>query len=219
MLTPISRRAIFQASAFADQFIAEMQQSYAGDLDPNDDRDAAMLSKLYDHRQSIQAGIPLIDGHCVIAYDTALLADYQQSFPLVLHSFLQELSISQLYLMDFVKTNLLDYPFENFKKRNRFKRLGAVNNNRIGYLVQVEHLPEVLPLFYFSRKWDVPLIFFITAQGKVPLSMRLCDDGNFHLNYPKSYHPKIAEAATGAGLVMGDLEICGKHSVYYLVRN
>lgn len=216
MLTPISRRSIFHASPFADQFIAEMQQSYASDLDPNDRQDAAELKRLFDHRQPIHEKNDLIEGHCVIAYDTNMLRDYMLSLPLVVKQFLQALNIRQLYLMDFVKTNLYDFPFENFSKRNRFKRLGAINNKKLGYVLQTEDLPKVLPLFYFARKWDVPVIFLVTAEGEVPLSMRLCDDGNFHLNYEAIYEDRILKAAQKTGLVTGDIELCSQYSISYL---
>jgi hypothetical protein len=56
----------------------------------------------------------------------------------------------------------------------------------------------------------------ITANGEIPLSLRLCDDGNLHLNFQEMYQKRIHEAAKNAGFKMGDLEICVQYRLHYL---
>ena len=219
MLSPVSRLAAFQNSPIADQFIAEMQQSYAQGLNPDYGPDRAELKRLFDHREPLLPNRIVVDGHCIIAYPAAHLNDYIQSCSLVVQRFLQALSIQQLYLMDFVKTNLLDFPFENFRKRNQFKRMGSFKSNNMCYQLATAHLHLVLPVFYLARKWDVPLIFLLTAEGEVPISLRLCDDGNFHLNYHKKYDQQIRNAAQDAGLKTGNTTLCDQYSVVYFNRN
>ncbi|HSC53548.1 MAG TPA: hypothetical protein VLC98_08015 [Phnomibacter sp.] len=216
MLTPVSRIDIFKASHFADQFMAEMEQAYAADFDKNDVKEAAMLRKYYDHLAPFVGLQQPIDAHGVWAFAAASKAEYVQQFALQLQQALQHLDITSVYLLTLTQTCIAsEFPFENFTKRNRFKRLGGIKNSRLGYQVSVEHLPAVFPLFFFSGIYDVPVIFLITAEGATPLSLRLCDDGNLHINYQQAFAGKIAEAATAAKLEMGDTELCSQYSTAY----
>ena len=216
MLTPIPRTEIFQANQFVDNFIAEMQASYAQYIDKTVPREGKMLAEYYDHLEPISPIKEPIMGHCVLAYDAESKKDYVENLPLVLQQFYRELGITQLYLMDFNKTSLLDFPYENFKKQNEFKSLAKGNPKVMGYLLNVDDLHKILPLFFFSKRYDVPVIFFLTANGDVPLSTRMCDDGNLHLNYQEQYDEQVEGAAEAAGLEIGDLELCVAHRVHKL---
>lgn len=215
MFTPIARTTIFRSSVFADNLIAHFQQSYASNIDQSVKWEAAMLKKYYDHLKPFQTIAPQIDGHCVVAYNAFSKNDYIEQFPLVLQKFLNDLNIEELYLLNFNTTNLFGFPFENFRKKNQFKLLGGRKTENLGYQFKVSELHRGFPLFFFSGVYDVPVIFMITASGEVPLSLRLCDDGNLHLNFQEIYKTRIHEAAIGAGFKIGDLEICYYHNLTF----
>ncbi|NEU07610.1 hypothetical protein GZH53_04720 [Flavihumibacter sp. R14] len=213
MFTPVARPEIFHSSVFADNLVAIFQESYASGIDPSVRSEAAMLKKYYDHLKPFRQIDPPIDGHCVLAYDAGSKDDYIATFPLVMQKFLNTLNIRKLYLLNFNKTNLYSFPFENFRKLNQFKLLGGSKKENLGYRFKVSELHRGFPLFFFSGVYDVPVVFLITATGEVPLSLRLCDDGNLHLNFQEIYRHRIEEAAAHAGFLMGDLEICSRYGV------
>lgn len=208
MFKPITRKAIFLSSVFADNLLADFQQSYTLDIDLSVKKEADMLKKYYDHLKPFQLIDPPINSHCVLVYDAKSKKDYIESFPLVLQQFLMALNIQDLYLTYFNNKNLFKFEFENFTKRNLFKLYGGRKTDNLGYQIKVSDLHKGFPLFFFSGVYDVPVIFLITANGDVPLSLRLCDDGNLHLNFQEMYQKLIKEAAAHAGFIMGDIELC-----------
>jgi hypothetical protein len=216
MFKPITRPEIFRSSVFADNLIAEFQQSYTLDIDLSVKQEADMLKKYYDHLHPFEPIDPPINSHCVLAYDAESKKDYIVTFPLVLQKFLMDLGIQDVYLTYFNKKNLFQFEFENFKKRNLFKLYGGKKTENLGYQLKVSDLHKGFPLFFFSGVYDVPVIFLITANGEVPLSLRLCDDGNLHLNFQEMYQKRIHEAAKDAGFKMGDLEICVQYRLHNL---
>ena len=212
MISTLSRRSYFLQSPFADSFIAQMQQSYAADLDPSDRRDKKVLRERFDHREALVQPETVVDGHTVIALRAATKASYTQHVPQQLKAMLTTLETNRLTLLDFVNTDFSEFPFENFSKRNRFRQLTARIKN--DYVVQfdVEEIGRMLPLFLFSGCYDLPVIFII-ADGPVPLSLRLCDDGNFHLNFLNADRSRIIQAAELAEFVTGGTELCDTYSV------
>lgn len=216
MLTPITRTKIFQTSQFVDNFIAEVQASYAQYIDVKVPSEKRMLEKYYDHLKPFAPINEPITGHCVLAYPAETKREYLEHLPLAMQRFYAELGIDSLYLMDFNNTPLLHFPFQNFKKHNQFKRLVKGKSDNMGYRLHVANLHKILPLFFFSNRYDVPVIFLLTATGNVPLSIRMCDDGNLHLNFQEKYMGQIAAAANAAELCMGDLEICTVHRLHQL---
>jgi len=216
MFKPITRPEIFRSSVFADNLIAEFQQSYTLDIDLSVKKEAEMLKKYYDHLKPFQPIEPTINSHCVLAYDAESKKDYIETFSLVLQKFLTALNIQDLYLTYFNKKNLFQFEFENYRKRNLFKLYGGKKTENLGYQIKVSDLHKSFPLFFFSGVYDVPVIFLITAEGEVPLSLRLCDDGNLHLNFQEMYQKRIHEAAKNAGFKMGDLEICVQYRLHNL---
>ena len=107
-----------------------------------------------------------------------------------------------------------NYPFQNFKKRNDFRRIMGRNLKNGGYLIDTGILKKILTLFFFSCFYGRPVIFFIPADGDVSMTIHLCDDGNFHLNFQEKHANQITEAAITAGFIMGDLDLCWDNSIY-----
>ena len=214
MFKPVTRNTIFRSSPFADNLIASIQRGYAADFDLSLSKDARTVKKFYDHQQPFQTIDPPIDGHCVLAYITETLEEYLHEVPAVLQRFFNALNIQQLYLLDFLKTTTDDFPFQNFKKRNDFRRLVGRNIKHGGYLVDAADLSDLLNLFFFSSLHGRPVIFFIPANGDVLLSIRLCSDGNFHLDFQQQHEGRIHEAARYAGFTIGDIDLCWDYNLF-----
>jgi hypothetical protein len=216
MFKPVARPEIFSSSVFADNLIADFQRSYTLDIDLSVKAEAQMLKKYYDHLKPFQPIEPPINNHCVLAYAAESKKDYIEAFPLVLQKFLLDLNIQDLYLTYFNSKNLFEFEFENFRKRNLFKLYGGKNTKNLAYQIKVSDLHKGFPLFFFSGVYDVPVIFLITANGEVPLSLRLCDDGNLHLNFQEMYQKQIHKAAKESGFIRGDLELCVQYRLHSL---
>ena len=135
---------------------------------------------------------------------------------MVLQEFLTALHIQEVFLTYFNNKNLYYFEFENFRKKNLFKLYGGKKNENLSYQIKVSDLQKGFPLFFFSGVYDVPVIFLITAIGEIPISIRLCDDGNLHLNFQEKYQKRIVETATKSGFEMGDLELCVQYRLNYL---
>ena len=146
MLTPLKRRSVFKSSTFNDYIIAKFQQSYANDLDASVPSERKLLNQFYDHLTPLTPGYNEPTSHCVIAYDTESRLDYLKNFPRQLSFFLLQLGITEQFLLRFTDTNLLtEFPFENFTKKNRFKRLGAIKEPNTAYVVKTENVEKLLP--------------------------------------------------------------------------
>lgn len=216
MFKPISRIEIFRSSIFADNLIAKFQQSYTLDIDLAVKAEAEMLKKYYDHLKPFQPIDPPINSNCLLAYDAKSKKEYVATFPLVLQKFLTALNIQEMYLTYFNNKNLYQFEFENFRKLNLFKLYRGKNSKNLAYQIKVSDLHKGFPLFFFSGVYDIPVIFLITATGEVPLSLRLCDDGNLHLNFQEMYQKQIHETAKEVGLKIGDLELCALFRLQHL---
>ena len=83
----ITRSEMFNSSVFADNLIAEFQQSYTLDIDLSVKAEAKMLKKYYDHLHPFQVIEPPISSHCVLAYNAGSKKDYIKTFPLILKSY------------------------------------------------------------------------------------------------------------------------------------
>jgi hypothetical protein len=215
MITTLSRRNYFLLSPFADSFIASMQHSYAAGLDETDKLDRKVLQERFDHRQPFVQPAMAIDGHCVIALPATSKREYNIRLPIQLTELLTRLHCTQVSLLDFINTDFARFPFENFSKRNRFRRLTAHMERDLVARFAPSLLNEMLPLFLFSGCYDVPVIFII-SDGPVPLSLRLCDDGNFHFNFLETDRSRILEAAELSGFATGSIELCDAYSVAFL---
>lgn len=217
MITTLSRRNYFLLSPFADSFICRMQQAYAVDMDEEDKRDRKILRERFDHLKPLAQPVMAVDAHCVIALPATTKTEYQKRLPIQVAELLRQLGSTQATLLDFLNTDLSQFEFENFTKRNQFRRLtGGIRRDKVVRL-DVDCLVQLLPLFLFSRCYDVPVIF-ILGDGPVPVSLRLCDDGNFHLNFQEANSSRIIEAAELSGFVTGTIEICDAYSTAFLGR-
>lgn len=210
----MTRNSIFRSSPVADNFIASIQQGYANDFDLTVSKEAATVSKYYDHLTPYHAIDDPVNNFGVLVYRTSSLKTYIEEVPGILNQFLQTLNIKQLFVLDMLHTPFDNYPFQNFKKRNDFRRIMGRNLKNGGYLIDTGILKKILTLFFFSGFYGRPVIFFIPADGDVSMTIHLCDDGNFHLNFQEKYASHIAEAAITAGFIMGDLDLCWDNSIY-----
>jgi len=218
MLQALSRKALFQASPFADTFVADMQQSYAQDFDLSDAQDRSMLRKYYDHLKPFRPVDPPLSNDMVIL---TFPADHQQAYfaqmPLAMAQLLEALGSTQLYFVDFLKTSLEEFPFETYRKRNQLKRLLGGRLDYGGFRLSITDLPIVWPLFYFSGRYERTAIVLI-ADGEVPLALRLCKDGNFHCHYQAIHEGRFIQAAEAAGFNTGDVNLCWDYKVWSLPR-
>ena len=216
ILIPIARSTIFHSSAYIDNYIAGMQQSYGADFNADNAQEKAMLNKYYDHLQAYKPQPTTTNSYAEMAYPAVSKADYCIHFPLQLKALLTQVSITDLYLMQFIKTDLLtEFPFENFTKKNRFKRYGGIKRNDVGYRFSVTDITTILPLFFFSGVYDTPVIFLFAATPTIDLCLRLCDDGNLHYNIPATQHQSFIDAAMQLGFVTDGDDICHRFSVFY----
>lgn len=216
MFRAISRRKLFRKSEFTDVLIAGFQQSYADCADLTVPSEAAVIRKYYDHLTPCRSTDKAIKGDAVISWPAKSRSAYTEEFPVQLQNYLRLLGIADLYLLNFTDGNLMDLDFENFRKRNIFRRNGGKNRSGLAYGIRTEELHHTFPVFMFSRVYDIPVIFLISAEKKVQLALRLCDDGNLHLNFYGSDREQFLGKAAEAGFVVGDLELCDQYSTAYL---
>jgi len=217
MLTPVSRYAIFQSSVYIDNYIAGMQQSYGADFNTDNALEKAMLKKYYDHLQAYKPQSTASNSYAEMAYPAGSKADYCIHFPLQLRALLTQLGIKDLYVMQFIKTDFLtEFPFENFTKKNRFKRYGGIKRSDVGYRFAVADIATIFPLFFFSGTYDTPVIFLFSATPTIDLCLRLCDDGNLHYNIPAAQHQSFINIAKQLGFATDGDAICTQYSVFYL---
>lgn len=216
MIHPIRRASIFRSSPFADNLIASYQLSYAAMYDATIPEEAKVLRQYYDHRAAWQPDDTPIVSDLVLAYEAADLPDYVMQLPLRVQQFFNSLGVAQLYLMDFLRSDLNEFPFENFRKKNLFRRIAGRHSQDYNYLLDTSDLPRLLPLFFHARKWDVPVIFLVAADGEIPVAINLCDDGNLHVSCSDRYSQEVQAAAQAAGFETGDFTLCSRYSVCYL---
>ncbi|WP_299986467.1 hypothetical protein [uncultured Pontibacter sp.] len=212
MIQAIRRTTIFRFSPFADNLIASYQRSYAAMFDATIPEEAKVLRQYYDHREALQPDDTPIMSDLVMAYDAADRPDYVTQMPLRPLQFFNSLGVAQLYLMDFLRSDLNEFPFENFRKKNLFRRMVGRQSEDYNFLLDTSDLP----LFFHARKWDVPVIFLVAAAGEIPVAVNLCDDGNLHVSCPDRYSQQVQAAALAAGFETGDFTICSRYSICYL---
>jgi hypothetical protein len=216
MITSLSRSAIFRMSPYADHTVAAMQQAYASDFDLTDNKEAACVKRHYDHLQSLHPREWPKEQHFVVAWEAEDIRQYESGIGSMLQLFLTGLGISQLYLLDPLYER---FPFENFSKRNAFRRLTGSALDHKGFLLDTHHLPQLLPLLLFSGIYGRPVVYFVGANGHLPLAFSLCDDGNFHTTCLATDYPRVSEVAKTAGWLTGDIELCASCSIYTLRNN
>ena len=213
ILQPHTRREVFETSSFADNFIAQMQQSFAAELDENDQAEKALLRKYYDHLEPAYHEVVRIEAHAVFAFKSESRASYFRDLPLEV--FFSKLETRKIFFIDFLDTGMMDFPFQNFIKRNVLKKMLGGSLEVKAFSLQPAVVMKVLELFYFSGQYERSAITII-AEGSVPVALRLCKDGNFHTNYLEADRKQVEQAAIGAGFLVGDIDLCWDYSVWNL---
>ncbi|EMR03229.1 hypothetical protein [Cesiribacter andamanensis] len=211
MLTPLSRKDIFSQSPVADGMIAEVQGFYARGFDEAVPEELEVLNRLYDHRQVLQPGNKAPQAEAILTLRARTRSGYARRFPKALQGFLEQLGCRHLYLLDWLAFSWQEFPFETADKAATFSRLAQGRLEPGGFLLEIRQLSRLLPLFFFSGRFDGPVIYLIAAEG-LPLSLQLCDDGNLHLAFHEQDRPALEAAASQAGLLLGGDEVC---FVYY----
>lgn len=196
------------------------QRSYASEIDASTRAGKQTLRKYYDLLSPIYNGAAPPTTDMVIAFNTNIRSAYLADFPRKLQALLLSLGITDLALLDFNRLDILnDFRFENYYKRNQFRRLGGSANASAAYLFKTDNLPDILPLFLFARVWDVPVIFFAAAHTDKPLLLHLCDDGNLHIDLLKTDEERFIKLAEEHGFATGDFTLCSQYSVCYHDRS
>ncbi|MGZ8517160.1 MAG: hypothetical protein ACXWWD_07415 [Chitinophagaceae bacterium] len=210
MINPCTRSSIFRTSSFADNFIAQMQQSFAADIDVSNNYEKSLLHKYYDHLSPSHHDPLVIDAHCVLAFKAESRKEYFQNLPLA--AFFSQLNIEKLFFLDFLKTGMQDFPFQNYTKRNILKQMLGGSLKAQAFSIKVEVVVNVLELFYFSGRYERSAITMI-GEGAIPIAMRLCKDGNFHTNFQGIHETQIKKAALATGLTIGDIDLCWDYKI------
>ncbi len=210
LLNKYTRTQVFKLSPFADNFIAQMQQSFASELNVKNKEDAALLRKFYDHQAPAFHELMVIDGHCVAAYIAANRKEYFRGLPLP--AFFAALGTVKIYFIDYLDTSMKDFPFESFKKRNTLKKMLSNSLEAEAFSLAPVNVVDILELFYFSGRYERSAIMMI-ADGSIPVALRLCKDGNFHMNYRVEHEVEIKNAAIASGMEVGDLDLCWRYKV------
>ncbi|EJF10220.1 hypothetical protein [Pontibacter sp. BAB1700] len=160
MIRPIRRASIFRSSPFADNLIASYQRSYAAMYDATIQEEAKMHRQYYDHRAAWQPDDTPIMSDLVLAYEAEDLPDYVMQLPLRLQKFFNSLGVAQLYLMDFLRSDLNEFPFENFRKKNLFRRIAGRHSQDYNYLLDTSDLPRCCPSSFRRESGMCPLFFW-----------------------------------------------------------
>lgn len=215
MLTPLLRSEIFQRSIFADNYIASVQQGYKQFIG-NTYWEAKQLAT-FDHLKPFKEKTDYKLSSAVMAYPANTKADYVDNMAKAFINFLEALGIESLYMLEFNQSSLIDFPFENFIKRNAFKRMARTKEKDIGFELEIESLKKVLPLFYFSKRYDTAVLTLLSANDEIPIAFDLCDDGNWHISYPIMVEATVCNTAEKAGFIIGDLQLCSQYYVHSLL--
>ncbi|MGV3656431.1 MAG: hypothetical protein ACO1NX_00700 [Chitinophagaceae bacterium] len=210
MLQPIPRQTIFQTCPFADVQMAASQQSLLCTLDTRFEEDAAFIKEYVDHLQPFTNERQPTDAGGVLAYASEDAEQYSREKPLALQTFFNTIQASTLYLLTESRLDWSDFLFENEKKKWTFLSLVQYQTEDVGYALAPADLPQCLPLFLFAHPDRAP-IFLYADTPVTSLSMFLCKDGNWHLQYHAQDKKVIETAAKESKLLFGDLELCSQY--------
>ena len=215
MINLISREEVFYKSSLVDHFIKDLQQStyeqqgYNLDAGFNVGETATQSEDPYDHLERFHDNWEILNDFAVVSYgEKKYKANYLAHRSIAFIRFFELMTIKQLYLMDELKYDLVDFPFSYREKREAFK--GIVNQATYseGLLFDIDELSTLLPLFHFSKRHSMPIIWLFSANPQVSFAAFLCDDANFHANFLSNDREKLSSAVSGAGLIMGGVEVC-----------
>ncbi len=210
MLHPIRRKIIFETCPFADAQMAASQQSLLRTLDTRFEVDAAFIKEYVDHPQPFTNTRQPTDAGGVLAYVAEDAEQYSHEMPLALQTFFNHLQASTLYLLTESKLDWSDFLFANEKKKETFLALAQHQTADVGYELTPADLPQCLPLFLFAHPDRAP-VFLYADTPVTSLSMFLCKDGNWHLQYYAQGKMLIEAAAQKSNVLFGDLELCDRY--------
>jgi len=210
MLQPIPRTTLFKTNPFADAQMAASQQSLLRTLDEQFEEDAAFIKEYVDHAQPFSTERQPTDASGVLAYAAENAEQYSHEMPLALQAFFNHLQATTLYLLTESKLDWSEFLFENEKKKETFLSLVQHQTVDVGYALNPDDLPQVLPLFLFAHPDRAPL-FLYADTAHTSLSMFLCKDSNWHLQYHAKDKMLIEAAAQKSNLLFGDLELCSQY--------
>ena len=210
MLQPIPRKTLFTTCPFTDAQMAASQQSLLRTLDARFDEDAAFIKEYVDHPQPFTTIRQPTDAGGVLAYVAEDAEQYSHEMPLALQAFYNHLQASTLYLLTESKLDWSEFLFANEKKKETFLTLVQHQTADVGYALTTADLPQCLPLFLFAHPDRAPIFLFADAP-LTSLSMFVCKDGNWHLQYHAKDKKLINAAAQKSKLLFGDLELCSQY--------
>ncbi|MFZ6025023.1 MAG: hypothetical protein ACOYVG_11295 [Bacteroidota bacterium] len=215
MIESIDRKLLFAQYPFIDTFVALMQQAYASDFDTTDNSHVKVLKRYYDHQLSFNNTMKGTDLTGVFAVVADNKPDYRQQMPVKFASFMKAISAGKICLLDFLDTALFEFRYASFTQKNKFKRKFKKGASSNAFVMDCEEILKVLPFFLFGKHYGGrPELFFIASD--YPIAVSLCSDGNFHYHAYRENEQEIKEAATKAGFITGDIELCAYHSICHL---
>ena len=210
MLQPLRRKTILQTCPFADVQMAASQQSLLRTLDIRFEEDALFIKEHVDHPRSFTNVRQPTDAGGVLAYVAEDAEQYSLQMPLALQTFFNHLQATTLYLLTESKLDWSEFLFSNEKKKETFLSLVQHQTEDVGYALSPADLPQCLHLFLFAHPDRAP-IFLYADTPLTSLSMFLCKDGNWHLQYHSKDRRVIDAAAQKSNLLFGDLELCNQY--------
>jgi hypothetical protein len=203
MIQLISREEVFFESWLVDHCISDLQNPRGSRLTV-----AKQRADSYDHLQPFHDHKESLDDSAILSYVKKNWIDYLSKRSTAFIRFFELIEVKQLYLMDELKWDWVKFPFKDRDKRATFNSLVKQPAYYEAFKLDIADLSTILPLFHFSDRHSEPIIWFFTVNSKIPLSIFLCDDANFHTRFLSRDRDKITSAVLAAGLVMGGLEIC-----------
>ncbi len=210
MIQLISREEIFYKSSLVDHYISHLQHWYSPDYNITDNLDQSPIpgEDPFDHLEPFHDEKEDLDDFAVLGYVEKNKHDYLTHRSNALILFFELIGIKQLYLLDDLKLDWVRFLFKSPEKLETMKRMVNQPAYSEAFILDIDDLLKILPLFNFSGRNNIPIIWFFSVGTQGPLAMFLCDDGNFHTSFLPKGREKITSASIAAGLKIGGLEIC-----------
>lgn len=216
MIQLISREEVFYLSSVADHFISACQQYLAKDSWENlSDFFCQYIDGIaelglpakdpFDHLEPFHNDKEILDKHCYIELVEDNDAGYSLHRTNAFIRFFELLDVRQLYLVDEMKFNWLQYPF---KEKEHHEWLRSLVNKAFydeAFRLDIKDLTQVLPAFYRSARHSVSLMNLFSVANNLIFSSFLCDDQHLHLDFPAKEHKRITAAAVTSGLKITDM--------------
>lgn len=211
MIQLISREEVFYRSSLVDHYISNSQKfwykQFGAQVTDYFNEKTVLEEDPYDHLEPFHENKEVLDDFAVLGYPKNKM-DYIKNRSIALIGFFEQMGISQLYLMDEMKFDWLQFPYRSREKSQAIRDIVNKPAYHEAFEMDTDDLVKMLPLFNYSGRHSVAIILLFSANTPVPLGMFLCDDGNFHTSFPARDREKLSAASSHAGLIMGGLEVC-----------